>query len=72
VTDDEAELSKLGGVTAREETRLDGDEPSASSSMILIMLCASIMDEPQTRVGVENIEDGGLGSNVHINQAVLS
>lgn len=47
--------------------RIDGDEPSASSSMILIMLCASVMGESETRVGVENIEDGSLGSNVHIN-----
>ena len=52
--------------------RLDGDEPSASSSMILIMLCASVMGESETRVGVENIEDGNLDTNVHMNQTVLS
>ena len=56
----------------REPTRPDGDEPSVSSSMILIMLDASVTGEPETRVGVENIEDGNLDTNVHMNQTVLS
>lgn len=72
MTNDDAELSTLGGVTVREPTRPDGDEPSVSSSMILIMLDASVTGEPETRVGVENIEDGNLDTNVHMNQTVLS